>query len=146
MQETGTHVAATLLISRLRLALCALDRGPRYAGHSKMNFTGLVLHGCRALMIFAEDVLLRVCLLCFGVATLSVAGMMATVILKSIGTATPGWFSIALGILLLVLLQTSALTLVTLMLTGIVRGGSFATPDHAKLIDAVLRANFRGRG
>jgi hypothetical protein len=110
-----------------------------------MNFTGLVLHGCRALMIFAEDVLVRICLLCFVIAFLSTAGIVVTIVLKFIGLATPGWFSIALGILMLVLLQTSALTLVTLMLTGVVRGVSPIAPDHARLIDAVLTAEVARR-
>src|SRR5688500_1610203 len=38
MQELWTHVASCVLGSRLRIATCALDRGPRYAGQSKMNF------------------------------------------------------------------------------------------------------------
>ncbi|MBS0641161.1 MAG: glycosyltransferase, partial [Proteobacteria bacterium] len=99
MQELGTHVAATVLTSRLRLDFCPLDRGLRYAGRSRMNFTSLVLHGCRAMMIFAEDVLLRICLLCFAVAVISIAGIVVTIALKWIGLATPGWFSIAFGIL-----------------------------------------------
>lgn len=143
MQELGTHVAATVLTSRLRLDLCPVDRGARYAGRSRMNFTSLVLHGCRAMMIFAEDVLLRICLLCFAVAVISVACIVATIALKWIGLATPGWFSIALGLLLLVLLQTSALTLVTLMLTGVVRGANPIAPDYRPLIDDVLKADVR---
>lgn len=143
MQELGIHVASTVLISRLRIAICPLDRGPRYAGRTKMNFTSLALHGCRALMIFAEDVLLRICLLCVSVAAISVVGIVAAVILKTIGLATPGWLTISSGILLLVLLQTSALTLTTLMLTGVVRGANPIATDYALLIDKVLKANVR---
>jgi polyisoprenyl-phosphate glycosyltransferase len=141
MQEVGIHVASAVLVSRLRLALCPLDRGARYAGRTKMNFTGLVLHGCRALMIFAEAVLLRICMLCFAVATLSVFGIVVSIVLKSSGLATPGWFSVALGILLLVLLQTSALALMTLMLTGVVRDGNQIAPDYRPLIESVLLAD-----
>ena len=141
MQEVATHVAASVLVSRLRLAICPLDRGPRYAGQSKMNFTGLVLHGCRALMIFAEDVLLRTIMLCGGVAAVSVVAMVLTLILKAINIATPGWASVALGILLVVLLQTSALTLMTLMLTGVVRGISPIAPDYKLLIARVIPAD-----
>jgi polyisoprenyl-phosphate glycosyltransferase len=143
MHELGTHVAGTVLTSRLRLALCPIDRGPRYAGRTKMNFTSLVLHGCRALMIFAEDVLVRINLLCFGVAAVSIAGIVFTIVLKTIGLATPGWFSVALGILLLVLLQTGALTLMTLMLTGVVRGANPIAPDYRPLIDTVLETDVR---
>jgi hypothetical protein len=141
MQELGTHVAATVLVSKLRLAICPLDRGPRYAGQSKMNFAGLVLHGFRALMIFAEDVLVRAGIMCVGVALLSVGGIAASILLKTFGFATPGWFSMALGILFLVLLQTGALTLMTLMLTGVVRGTTPISGDYRCLVDEVLEAH-----
>lgn len=126
MQELSIHVAAAVLASKLRTQICALDRGPRYAGQSKMNFVGLTLHGFKGLMVFAEDVLVRVGLACAGIAALSVLGAAAAIILKLIGFSTPGWFSIALGILMLMLLQTGALALMTLMLTGVVRGGTVA--------------------
>jgi polyisoprenyl-phosphate glycosyltransferase len=143
MHELGTHIAGTVLTSKLRLALCPIDRGPRYAGRTKMSFTSLVLHGCRALMIFAEDVLVRINLLCFAVAAVSVAGIVLTIVLKAIGLATPGWFSVALGILLLVLLQTGALTLMTLMLTGVVRAANPIAPDYRPLIDTVQETDVR---
>jgi glycosyltransferase involved in cell wall biosynthesis len=141
MPETGTHIAGTVLISKLRLAICPLDRGPRYAGQSKMNFTGLVLHGFRAMMILAEDVLLRTGLMCMVIAGLSIMAIVLIVLLKAFGLATPGWFSVALGILLLVLFQTSALTLMMLMLTGVVRGASPIAPDYKLLVDHVLEAH-----
>jgi hypothetical protein len=106
-----------------------------------MNFTGLVLHGCRALMIFAEDVLLRTCLLCGGVAAVSIIAMLVTVILKAIDMATPGWFSVALGLLLLVLLQTGTLTLMMLMLTGMVRGINLTVPDYKQLIARTIESD-----
>jgi polyisoprenyl-phosphate glycosyltransferase len=43
------------------------------------------------------------------------------------GFSTPGWFSVAFGILVLMFLQTGALALMTLMLTGVVRGGTVTT-------------------
>jgi glycosyltransferase involved in cell wall biosynthesis len=141
MPETGVHVAGTVLISKLHLAICPLDRGARYAGQSKMNFTGLVLHGFRAMMILAEDVLLRTGLMCMVIAALSILAIVLTVLLKAFDLATPGWFSVALGILLLVLFQTGALTLMMLMLTGVVRGGSPIAPDYKLLVDRVLEAH-----
>ena len=126
MQELSIHVAGCALSSKLRIATCLLDRGPRYAGKSKMNFVGLALHGFKGLMIFAEDVLVRVGIFCAFVAALSIAGSALAIGLKLLGYATPGWFSVALGILLLMFLQTGTLTLMTLMLTGVVRGGLVA--------------------
>ncbi|WP_217538827.1 glycosyltransferase, partial [Stenotrophomonas sp. GbtcB23] len=122
MHEVWTHVAAGLIASKLRLAVCPIDRGPRYAGQSKMNFVGLTLHGFRALMVFAEDVLVRVGLMCVLVSSASIVLAVVATLLKLAGYATPGWFSMALGVLFLVFLQTGTLTLMTLMLSGIVRG------------------------
>ncbi len=138
MGELATHVAGTVLMSRLRWRTCALDRGPRYAGKSKMNFVGLALHGFKGLMIFAEDVLVRVGIACAAVAVLSLVGSALAVVLKTIGYATPGWFSVALGLMLLVFLQTGAITLMTLMLTGITRGSTVLPLDYRLLVDEVL--------
>jgi hypothetical protein len=127
MQELSIHVAGAVLASKLRAATCSLDRGPRYAGQSKMNFVGLVLHGFKGLMVFAEDVLVRVGIACAAIAGFAVFGAATAVVLKLLGYSTPGWFSIALGILVLMFLQTGALALMTLMLTGVVRGGTVTT-------------------
>jgi len=144
MQELWTHVAASVLGSKLRVRTCALDRGPRYAGRSKMNFVGLALHGFRALMVFAEDVLVRVGIACVLLAGLSVAGGVIAMLLKALGFATPGWFSLAFGILLLVFLQTAALTLIVLMLSGMIRsGGVLATSTYREFIHEVLHARAR---
>jgi hypothetical protein len=141
MQELWIHVAGCVLTSKLRLAACPLDRGPRYAGQSKMNFAGLALHGFKGLMVFAEDVLVHVGIACALVAALSVLGVGTAVLLKLIGFATPGWFSVSLGILLLVFLQTGALTLMTLMLTGVVKGGAVAHHDYLVFVDVVLHSS-----
>lgn len=137
MQELGIHVAGAALLSKLRLAYEPLDRGPRYAGQSKMNFVGLALHGFKALMVFAEDVLVRVGIACAGVAFFTVIASVFVVLLKVLEIALPGWASIALGILLLAFLQTGALTLMTLMLTGIVRSNTVALVDYERFIDVV---------
>ena len=139
MPELWTHVAASVLSSKLRVATVPVDRGPRYAGKSKMNFVGLALHGFRALMVFAEDVLVRVGIACTIVAILAVSGGFAAMVLKAFGFATPGWFSLASGILLLVFLQTGALTLITLMLSGMIRtGGIISAEEYRAYVDQEL--------
>jgi glycosyltransferase involved in cell wall biosynthesis len=141
MQELWTHVAACVLGSKLRVHSCALDRGPRYAGRSKMNFVGLALHGFRALMVFAEDVLVRVGIACTIVAALSITGGIIATALKMLGFATPGWFSLAFGILLLVFLQTAALTLIILMLSGMIRsGGVLGIGSYREFVEDVQHA------
>ena len=139
MQETNVHVAAAVLASKLQTKLLPLDRGPRYAGQSKMNFVGLALHGFRALMVFAEDVLVRVGILCMIIAGLSVVGAIVAVILKVLDNSSPGWFSITSGILFVLFLQTGTLTLMTLMLTGVVRSGNVVTAiDYADFVEKEL--------
>lgn len=139
MQELPIHVAAAVLASKLRTGVCPLDRGPRYAGQSKMNFVGLALHGFKALMVFAEDVLVRVGIASALIATFAVVGSVAAVMLKLMGYSTPGWFSLVLGIFVLLFLQTAALALMTLMLTGVMRSGSVVTAvAHRDFIDEIL--------
>lgn len=123
MQEAWVHYAASLLVSRLRIGEVPTDRGRRYAGKPHMNFTSLSLHGLRSIMVFAEDVLVRVGLFSIVVAVASVGMLGAAVVLKIIGYATPGWFSTAVGLLLIMMLQAGVLTFVTLMVSGFVKSG-----------------------
>lgn len=139
MHELWLHVAGCVLTSKLRIATCALDRGPRYAGRSKMNFVGLILHGFKGLMVFAEDVLVRVGIACAIIAAFSVIAVIAAIALKIFAIVTPGWFSIVLGILGIVFLQTGALTLMTLMLTGVIKGGAVLPLDYTIFIETVKR-------
>ncbi len=141
MSELGTHVASTVLSSKLRIKPLLLDRGPRYAGQSKMNFVGLVLHGFKGLMIFAEDVLVRVGIASALVAGLALLGGIVAVLLKVSGYATPGWFSVALGILTLVFLQTGTMTLMMLLLTGVVKNSSLTPIDYKTFVDKVIHAD-----
>lgn len=138
MQDLGIHVAGTVLSSKLRISFCPLDRGARYAGQSKMNFVGLVLHGFKGLMVFAEDVLVRVGIASAAIASLSVLSGLCAVILKVAGIATPGWFSVAIGILFLVFLQTGTMTLMMLMLTGVVKNRGVEPEDYQTFVDEVL--------
>jgi hypothetical protein len=139
MQELPIHVAGAVIASKLRTGVCPLDRGPRYAGQSKMNFVGLVLHGFKGLMVFAEDVLVRVGIACGIFAGLAVVSAAVAVLLKVIGYSTPGWFSIAFGLLIVMLLQTGALALMTLMLTGVMRGGTVhLATAYQDVIDEVI--------
>jgi len=144
MQELSIHVAGAVLTSKLRTGVCSLDRGPRYAGQSKMNFVGLALHGFKGLMVFAEDVLVRVGIACALIASLSIIGAITAVVLKLIGYSTPGWFSISLGILVLMFLQTGVLALMTLMLTGVVRGGTVTSAiAYHDFVDQIIETSLR---
>jgi len=142
MQETWVHFPASAIISRLRRGFVPTDRGERYFGASRMNFVSLALHGVRSIMVFAEDVLIRVGMFCIGliVAAISLLGFAS--LLKLFDLATPGWFSTAAGLLVIVLLQAGILSFVTLMVTGIIRsGGPMSAVDLSMLIKRVERAS-----
>ena len=130
MRELGVHLAGSLISSKLRVEKCRIDRGQRYFGKSKMNFFSLALHGFKALMIFAEDVLVRTGVFCAVLSVVSVAGIICAIVLKAVGFATPGWFSVALGILVLILLQTGVLALITLLMTGLLRSNTVTGPGY----------------
>ena len=118
MPELSTHIAATVVASKLRIKKIPLNRGARYAGKSKMNFFSLVLHGFRALMVFTEEVLVRVGIICIIIAAFSGISSIIAITLKLLGFSSPGWFSIALGILLLIMIQTGTLALTLLISVG----------------------------
>jgi glycosyltransferase involved in cell wall biosynthesis len=138
MPEIWTHFAASILSSKLRIAHCPLDRGHRYFGQSKLNFVGFALHGFKALMIFSEEVLVRVGIFCAFVAFLSISGGVIAILLKFMGIATPGWFSVVMGVFVLVFLQTGTLTLMTLLLTGIVKNNPQEISIYDKFIKNVM--------
>lgn len=137
MQELWVHFAASLMIARLRIGGVDTDRGKRYAGASSMNFVSLSLHGLRSLMVFAEDVLVRVGIFCTLMATIALGLLLTAVGLKIAGFATPGWFTAAAGILIVILMQAGVLTFTTLMLSGVVRGS--APISRAQLEMLILR-------
>jgi len=122
MQELWVHFPAAVIVSKLRVEAVTCDRGPRYVGESKMNFVSLVLHGMRSVMVFAEDVLVRLGVLCVIVAALSLFGIALVLVLKYMGMATPGWVTTVAGFLVVIFFQVGILTMITLMITGIVRG------------------------
>ena len=60
------------------------------------------------------------------------------IVLKLVGFATPGWFSYAFGVLLLVFLQESALRLMTLILSGVARGSVVLADAYREIVDTVI--------
>jgi polyisoprenyl-phosphate glycosyltransferase len=137
MPELWIHLAASVLASKLRISSCHLDRGNRYFGQSKLNFVSFALHGFRALMVYSEEVLVRAGIFCSIIAFLSILGVIIAVFLKFIGFATPGWFSIVMGIFVLVFLQTGTLTLMTLLLTGVTKNDSHDALAYKKYINEI---------
>jgi hypothetical protein len=59
VSDLWNHYAAAVFRSRLPRKLVPLERGARLAGHSKMNFVSLLIHGLSAISVFADRVSAR---------------------------------------------------------------------------------------
>jgi hypothetical protein len=59
VSDLWNHYAAAVLRARLPRRLVPLERGARLAGHSRMNFVSLLVHGLSAISVFADRVSAR---------------------------------------------------------------------------------------
>ncbi len=116
--ESQLHLAASVINSRLNLKAVSLDRGERYRGTSRMNLVSLTLHGLRSVMVFADQVLVRITLFSVAFGTIVIAAMLGMTAMKLIGTAIPGWYSTGGGILILMLTQAAFMALMMLLMSG----------------------------
>ena len=103
-----------------------------------MNLVSLVLHGFKGFMIFVEDVLVRVGIACATIAFCSLLGIMTAIILKFLGFSTPGWFSVASGILVLMLLQTGTLALMASAASSRLGGLAQSDVNYGDLISSEI--------
>jgi len=100
------HFAATLLRSKRPLTRLSIDRGRRYDGASKMNFTGLVIHGLSALSVYFDIIITRILIATAAASSVAVLGILVVVgIVLFTDLAIPGWATTAVGFLTIILLQ-----------------------------------------
>lgn len=115
--EIWNHLAGGILKSGLPFTSVETHRGKRYAGHSKMSFNRLLIHGLGAIGVFMEVIASRLLLFSF-----CLIGFSLLVILTLVGIriftdwAIPGWTSTVISSMLIVLLQSFLLSLFTLFL------------------------------
>lgn len=100
------HFAATLLRSKRPMVRLSIDRGRRYDGSSKMNFTSLVIHGLSALSVYFDIIITRILIMVGVLMGLAGAGIALVVgIVFFTELAIPGWATTAVGFLTLFILQ-----------------------------------------
>jgi hypothetical protein len=93
MSEIWSNFPAGILQSRLPVQHLPTERGTRFEGRSTMNFVGLVMHGLGAIAVFSDAVFIRVLLLSVGFFVFTSLAIVAVLVLKLTGHATPGWAS-----------------------------------------------------
>ena len=111
VSELWNHYAAAVFKSRQPRCSVPTQRAKRLAGHSRMNFVGLVIHGLSALSVFSETIGARLLILNSVVLAVALAGVIATLVLRfGMNMGIPGWATNVVGILLIIILQTFMLS------------------------------------
>lgn len=92
LQEIWIHVAAAILKSKIPFITMDTERGKRYLGASKMNFTSLVIHGLSAISVFLDIVFVRMLIFSSFFLLLLFSISIISVFLKLFfDKASPGW-------------------------------------------------------
>jgi hypothetical protein len=104
--DLWNHYAAAAVKARLPITTILIQRASRLKGRSKMNFSSLVIHGLSAMSVYSETIGARILIalsVLFGMGVLA----LGTVIFIRLGTnlAIAGWTTMAVGLLLLLLLE-----------------------------------------
>lgn len=112
MPDLWNHYAASVLKSKLPVAMVPTTRARRLAGQSKLNFVGMVVHGLSAISVFTELVAVRLSL-----ATLLFLGALAALLAMTFGVAVsdqftlPDWTALTIGLLLVLVVQVLTVAL-----------------------------------
>ena len=122
VSDLWNNLPSAILRSRLPIISVLADRGQRYQGNSKMNFTSLVIHGLSGISVYADTIFIRLLILTiflffFGV--FSIATVL-TLRLFSPVHATPGWATTVTFGLTIILLQAffTALSSILMLLNS----------------------------
>ncbi len=104
MPETWSHVAASVLRSRLPLRFVECARGTRYAGTSSMNLVSLLIHGLSAVAVFSDVVFARMLVASAAITLLAVVMALTAIVIRlATDLAIPGWATNVVGISMVIL-------------------------------------------
>lgn len=115
--DLWNNLAAAVLRSRIPLVQVPVDRGKRYAGRSKMNFTSLIVHGFSAISVYADTIFVRLLLVTVVMVCLTVP-LVATVLTLRLfvpAHATPGWATTVTFGMTIIVLQALFTTLTSIL-------------------------------
>jgi hypothetical protein len=119
LPEIWNHFAVGIMRSELPRCELPTHRGSRYAGRSRMNFVGLVVHGLSAISVYLDIAAVRMIFLCCGVILMVVAGFGALLYIRFFtALAIPGWATtVAIGLVVILfqaILMLTALSFLVL--------------------------------
>jgi polyisoprenyl-phosphate glycosyltransferase len=117
VSEIWNNYPGGIIRSKLPLWSIPLDRGKRYAGNSKMNFTSLIIHGMSAISVFLDFTAVRIVLgIIFIFMTIGLASGIVLYIKFGLNQATPGWATTVLFASFSVALQCFTIALFILFM------------------------------
>ena len=117
LPDLWNNLAAAVLRSRLPIQQVFIDRGKRYAGKSKMNFTSLMVHGFSAISVYADTIFVRLLLATLALAAITVVVSVIVISLRLFvpAHATPGWATTVTFSLIIIVLQALFTTLTSML-------------------------------
>ncbi|HZQ41999.1 MAG TPA: glycosyltransferase [Acidobacteriaceae bacterium] len=115
--DLWNNLAAAVLRSRIPLQQVPIDRGKRYAGRSKMNFTSLIVHGFSAISVYADTIFVRLLLVTIVMMCLTIPAVATVLSLRLFvpAHATPGWATTVSFGMIIIVLQALFTTLTSIL-------------------------------
>jgi len=134
--DLWNNLPAAIMRSRLDTIAVPMPRGRRFAGQSRMNLAGLIVHGLSAMAVFSEVIFVRVLLGALASGALTLLMMIGVVAIRFLTTAAiPGWTSTVFGDLTILLVQV----VVTIVATSFIL---LSSRSHRPIIPFADAASF----
>lgn len=116
-ENLWNHYSGSIIQSGTPYGKILLDRGKRYAGNSKMNFTSLVIHGLSSISVYFDSLSVRILKLSlFGVLLCFLSVIYILCLKLFTDQSIPGWASSLILIIFGIILQLFSVTLIVLLL------------------------------
>ena len=137
LPEIWSHLASGILRSGLPQATLLVDRKRRYHGKTKMNFTGLVMHGLSAFSVYTDILSVRMILFTLVIIAATIIGALVLLYVKYFTPlAIPGWATTVGFGLVVILLQ--ALVMLLSLAFNVLNSRSMQTYIPAKHFEDFL--------
>lgn len=117
LDNLWNHYSGCIIQSKIPYNTVLLDRGSRYSGTSKMNFTSLVLHGLSSISVYFDSLSVRILKLSvYSIAICFLSVLFIMYVKLFTNTSIPGWASNLTLIIFSIILQFFSVTLIVLLM------------------------------
>lgn len=138
------HYSGSIIQSKTPFEKVLLDRGKRYSGVSKMNFSNLIIHGLSSFSVYFDLLSLRILKYsAYAISICFISVMYITFQKLFTDTAIPGWASSLILIISGIILQLFSVTLIVLLMQLSSRKNIKApnTNIYKDFVDSVSKIN-----